>query len=524
MPKPQTQPSSYQFNPYELGLPQPKAKPTTQDGQPRGNGQFPLAHPATFAGLFSAGNRSYYQWFDEALRYGWQNKERILFDPVVNSSMRLRVTPTALLTTNADPEDDTDPDQVEAAKNYDRFKRRFKGYIQFRRWLLYNGTFKGRAGAFTRWEKVWDRKENRTFENPVEMRPIDGDKLAFHWDGRVGVTVGAGFQGDTDYIAGYGRVYFFTPEERDQTVVFEFEPEDSDFFDPFQAGLIHGAGLRHRLYWLWALKSRLWAASIDFLEWWARGILIFYFQHGNSAHLTEVTKWVQQFDGQWQRIMPYPVDGPPGFKPVERIEPNATTNNFLQTLITSYLDDLIRQIIIGQTLTTKAGATGLGSGVAEAHVGTFEQIIKYDATILDECETYQVCRQWYEANYPGMPHARVRSEVDSPNVQQLMDAAESIYQMGGNVPEEPLMQAAGLPETKEGDTILTQVQPMQPAAVDGLPQGVPETDAQPVGQQPQRMARDTFARLLDRAHRDSRAARIVRLARQRWLEGTLKIV
>lgn len=496
------------FTAQELGLPFPTPLPTKPDGQPRGNAMFPTAHPAHFSGLFSASNRSYYQWFDEALRYGRENANRMLNDPVIQSSLRLRITPTALLTNHTEPDDDTDEDEVKAAKNFDRFLKKFRGYRAMRRWLLWNGVWKGRSAAYTRWEKVFDRREQKVFENVVGMLPIDGDKLAFHWDGRVGLAVGSGFQGPTDSAAGFGRVYYLTPEERDQTVLFEYEPEDADFFEPEKAGLIHGAGLRHRLYWLWALKARLWSASIDFLEWWARGILIYYFEHGNTAHLQSVTQYIEEFDGQWQRIFPRMKDGGPGYKPIERIEPNVSTNTFLQDLITNYLDDLIRQIIIGQTLTTKTAATGMGSGVAEAHQDTFAQVIKYDANFYDECETYNLAKPWYATNYPGMPHGTMRSEVDSPNVQQLMDAAEVIYGMGGNVPEEPLLEAAGLPETKEGDTILTQVQPMQPAAVDGLPQGVPQVNAQPVGGDqsggsgPVKMSRARWSRIVNAAQKN----------------------
>jgi hypothetical protein len=475
---------------------------------------FPTAHPSHFAGLFSAANRTYYQWFDNALRNGRENAHRMLNDPVIYSSLRLRTTATSLLTTHCEPDDDTDEEQVRAAKNYDRFKKSMRGYLAMRRWLLFNGVFKGKSAAYARWTKVWDRREGRTFEHPTDLNRvlIDGDKLAFNWDGRVGVTVGSAFSGPTDYAAGYGRVYFYTPEEREQLVLFQFENEDADYFQPEQAGLINGTGLRHRLYWLWALKSQLWSATIDFLEWWARGILIFYFEHGNAQHLSEVSKWVEQFDGQWQRLFPRMKDGGPGYKPIERIEPSVSTNSFLQELITSYIDDLIRQMIIGQTLTTKVGSTGLGSGVAEAHEGTFDQIVKYDSLFMDDAETYNLCHPWYRANYPGMPPGRVVSEVDSPNVQQLMDAAEAIYNMGGNVPEDPLLDAAGLPETKEGDTILTQVQPMQPAAVGGMPEGVPITEASPVDESgaPVRMSRSNWIKLLAKARTDRRAAKLAR--------------
>lgn len=504
------------FTAAEFGAEGPKAPPRDPAGMPKGDGLVPVAHPSMFAGLFSGSNRTYYQWFDNALKNGRVNSERMLNDPVIVSSLRLRTTPTALLTHHCEPEDNSDEAQVEAAKQFDRMIKKLKGLQHLKRWLLYNGVWKGRSAGFLRFARVWDAKTGRMFENPVEFEtPIDGDKLCFRYDRSLGVTVGAGFFGPTEYVAGFGRAYFYTPEEREQTVLFRFEPEDSDFFNPQQAGLVNGKGLRHNLYYLWALKSQLWSASIDFLEFWARGILIFYFEHGNAAHLDSVSQWVEQFDGQWQRLFPRMKDGGPGYKPVERIEANPGTNSFLQDLITNYLDDLIRQIIIGQTLTTKADATGLGSGVADAHVGTFEQVIKYDANLLDECFTYEIVEPWYRANYPGMPHGYWKSEVDSPNVEQLMDSAETLYNLGGNIPEQSILEAMGLPETKEGDTILTQVQPMQPAAVQGMPEGVPQVDGQPPGQQPVRMSASNWNKIVRAARTNTRAARLARKLQSR---------
>jgi len=507
------------FDDAERGLPGAKARPTTRDGQPRGNAKFPFAHPASFAALLQSSARAYDRYHDEALRYGWENQTKMLNDPVICASLRVRVNAPTLATAHVEPENDRDPFEQKVSKIAYREISRMRMFAGWKRWLYWNGVWKGRTATLHRYEKVWNPIEKRTFENPVQWRPIDGDKLAFKWSGEVGVQVGGAWADEqTEVIPTYGRVRFFSPDERATLTLFTYEPEDGEFYQPWEAGAINGVGLRRRLFWLWALKSRLWAASIDFLEFWARGIILWYFRSGDAAHQKELVSYLKKFDGQWQRLIPRDPENPDA-KMFDRISPEGGTNSFLQELITNYLDDLIRQLILGQTLTTQASPTGLGSGVAQAHQQTFEQLVRYDADFFDDAATHDILYEWYDVNYPGVPPGRWKTEVDSPNVQQLMDAAEAIYGMGGNVPEDALLEAAGLPEVKEGDTILTQVAPTQPAAVDGMAEGMPVTDAnsaetpeQPEqAEQPVRMSAAAFLKL-DKAARagDRRAAKLMR--------------
>lgn len=487
------------YTPQEQGLPSEKAKPVDRDGQPRGNAMFPVPHLATFSGQVNTGSRVYYGAFDEASRNNREHARIIRLDPVIDACMRLRTYPTALLPFHAEPDDDQDATQVAAAANTEKLFASLPGFLYTKRWLLDQGIFVGRAGSKMRWQ--WVNKRGKNWHLPTAFEPVGGDKLVYGWDGSVGVRVNGMFSGPTK-TDGWSRIYTLTVEEREQMIVHAVEPEDADFYRPMQAGAVHGVGLRDKLYWMWALKARVWALGIDFLVWFAQGLTAFYFEHGNDSHFKAVKEWVENQAGQSALLFPRMKDGGPGYKPIERFDASTASPQFIQQLVTEYFDELIRQVILGQTLMSQAGGTGLGSGVASAHQTTADIRIKYDAVGLQETLTRDLMVPFYGANYPGMPPARWVLDVDNPNVQQMLDGAETLYQMGGRVPEGTLLEAIGLPEVKPGDTILTNVQPMQPAAMDATPEGVPVVQGQPV-----KMTRRQYARLVQLSRTDVKIRR-----------------
>lgn len=495
------------------GQDQPTAKPVLPQGQPRGGARFPVAHPGTFSGIPSLSSQTYLSTFDEAMLHSRENAIRMRLDPVIDACMRLRTYPTALLTNHIDPDDEDDEFEKKCAKDAQNVLANLPGMLFTKKWLL-ESRFVGRSAAQVKWQ--WATKRKRQWMLPTRFVMVGGDKLVFKYDGRVGLLVNAMFPGPTE-STDRGRAYFLNPEEREQLIVDEFEPEDADFYRPQLAGAIHGSGLRGKLYWLWALKSRIWALGTDFLQWFAQGLTAYYFESGNDAHFQEVRDWVEAQSGQTAILFPRMKDGGPGYKPLERFEAGTASSQFLQALLTDYFDDLIRQSIIGQTLTTQASPTGLGSGASAAHQDTFANIVKYDATGLGETLTRDFLVPFYRANFPGVPCGRWVLEVDNPNVQQLIENAESLYQMGAAIAEQPLLEATGLPAPKEGDTILTNVAPMQPAAVDGMPDGVPVVDGepQPAGPadpstSPVRMSRREYSALMAASIKNERARNVLR--------------
>ncbi len=435
---------------------------------------FPVPHVSTFQGGANWSNRSYLSWFDEALAHSRENAERMRLDPVIDACLRLRTYPTSLLTTHIDPDDDEDQFEIQCAMRAQKLLTNMPGFLFAKRWLLDDGTFKGRSAVQVRWQ--WVAKKDTLWHMPTGFKMVDGDKLTFAWDDRVGILVNSSFSAPIDRLATSerGRVYYATPAEREQLVVHEFEPEDKSFYREQQAGAIHGTGLRGRLYWLWALKNRVWAMGMDFLQWFARGLMVYYFKAGNEEHYNQIKAWVEAQDGSSALFMPWlPGPSDAGYKPIERFEASTASPQFIQSLITQYFDDLFKLNILGQTLTSGTAPTGLGSGVAQAHQSTFENFVKYDAIALGETLTRDLLVPFYRVNFPGVRPGRWVFETDDPNVQQMIENAQVMYQMGAAIPEETLLEAAGIPKPKTGQTILTDVQPMQPAAVGAVPNNTP---------------------------------------------------
>lgn len=461
-----------EYTPEEWGIPQPNARPVMMGGQPRGEARFPVPHPSMFGGTANFANRSYTYLFDEAISHSRENAERMLLDPCIDACMRLRTYPTALLTHHIEPDDDTDPIQVDAASKAERLLSYLPGFLFAKRHLLYDGILTGRTAQFVRWG--WVPKRDRVWHMPQGFDPIQGDKLVFKFDGRVGVLVNGMFPGQTE-SGNISRAYFVTPEEREQMIVHKFEPTDAPFFKPQRAGQVHGLGLRDKLYWLWALKQRVWGMSMDFLQWFAKGLMVWYFNGHNDEHFQKLRTFVENQDGNSSIFIPW-WENTAGFKPFEPVMPSTANPQFLQELITNYFDEMIKLLILGQSLTSGTASTGLGSGVAQAHQDTFANIIKYDAVALQETLTQDLLGPFYRANFPGVPPGRWAFDIDDPNVQQMLENAQALYGMGAAIPEGALMDAAGVPEVKSDDTVLTDVQPQQPAAVGGVPQGVPVVD------------------------------------------------
>ena len=464
-----------EWNSEEWGRPNPPAQPVEPSGQPRGEARFPVPHASQFSGMASLAWKAYGHLFDEAKRDSRENSERIRLDPVIDSSMRLLTEAVSLITHHVEPDDDEDPIQVDWAAKLEKKTAFLPGMLFAKHWLADEGAFVGRAGMKVRYQ--WLPKRDRVWMLPTAFSPVAGDKLLFKWDGTVGVYVNSMFGGPTE-VSGEARAYLLTPEDREQFILHQFEPTDASFWKPQNAGAIAGLGLRDKLYWLWALKQRVWAMGMDFLQWFAKGILVAYFRGHNDEHRQQMQTYLENQSGSSAMLMPWWSDEA-GFKPLEMFQPSMANTQFLQSLLTDYFDMLIRQIILGQTLTSGTAPTGLGSGVAQAHQGTFDNKVKYHSMALDETLTRDLLGPMYRANAPGIPPGRWVSNIDDPNIQQMIDNARAIYEMGGAVPEEPLLEAGGIPQVQPNDTILTQVQPQQPAAVDGVPNNVPVMQASP---------------------------------------------
>lgn len=455
----------------EEGLPLPQPTGDSAESMPVGGGRLVIPHQATFSQITNLLARTYRWTFDEALKSSSVNALAIRRDPVIMDALRARQIPVAQLSWHLEAQDDTDPAQVEAVKGITADIEAIPNFQQYRMHLqeaVWYGRY-GVQGAF-----AWDFSTGKRRMRCRLYRPINGDKLVFRFSGQIGVLIHSTFKDDNTSITDRGRAHFFTPEEREQVVVHKHEPEDADFWEGDMAGAIFGVGIRSRIYWLWWLRSQVTAFLMDYLERvGAGGFTVYYYEAGSTTSLEEVKAAAEEQHRNNTILFPRYRDGSTGGPGVERVEASQAGASLLSTLITEYFDNIIRRFILGQTLSSEAEATGMGSGVADLQADTLSKIIKYDAVNLQETLTQDLVAVLCKYNHPGTPCPRFVFDVDKPNAAETLEAAKNFYEMGGQVDEDELRSILGLSKPQPGHNVLAKLPSMAPAGVGALPTGVP---------------------------------------------------
>lgn len=109
----------------------------------------------------------------------------------------------------------------------------------------------------------------------------------------------------------------------------------------------------------------------------------------------------------------------------------------------------ISKLILGQTLSSDAQATGLGSGVASAQSEVREDIRQFDALLLGTTITNQLAEQFLQINgYRGHPPIFVWGSVSAAEIKSISDFLGSLGSAGLRVADagiETLSERAGIP-------------------------------------------------------------------------------
>ncbi len=390
-------------------------------------------------------------------------------DPILMGALRARQRPTSQLTWNIEPDDDTDPAQAEASKLVTKVIESIPKFQKMKLMLL-EGIWFGKYAVELAYE--WKMYKGREVLFVRDFIPINGDKIRYKWDGTPGVLVYPGYPGEK-VTTDYGFCHFVTQTERHAYIFHEHEPDDSDWTEPELAGAIHGVGVRGRLYWFWWLKQQIMAQLMNFLKRYANGLTIFYYNASDPAAKAEAE---QAARAQWNSnamLFPRWNSEKPDVNKVERLEVGTASPALLENLVTEYFDNVMVQYILGQTLSSGTASTGMGSGVAALHENTLDEIIKYDAVDLAETLQTDLVQVLYDFNCPGVPYGKFTFEIDSPNSEELMGYAQALYEMGVPLDEDQVYKVSQWQKPRAGNGIVTNVGQMSPAAVEGVPQGVP---------------------------------------------------
>jgi len=455
-------------NPQELGY--PGDLPIGPHVLPPGGGKWQVPNPLTYQSYYNAPAHVYRWAFDQALVRGLPDALAMRNDPVIYECVRARQMPVAGLSWHIDPADDTDPLELELSEIVTEIVKEIPRWQQLVR-VLDEAIFYGRYGV----QLAWDTSLIHGVSVPTvrDWVPVNGDKLRFRYDGTVGILVHALYPGSRE-VTDHGLCHFLSPEEREGLIVHEFEPEDADFSQAQFAGQVHGVGLRSRLYWPWYFKKSITGLLFDYLQRFSQGLTLWKYPAHNPQARLEAEKAAAQSTTNPHVFIPVWNLGQKDEIGVERLEVGTASPQLLQALVTDYYDGIFRLTILGQELSSTTAPTGLGSGVATAHMETLSRVIKYDATDLSETINRDLVRPIYRRIAPGVRAGKFVFEVDEPNAQEVIANAEILKnEFQAAVDVDHLMDVAKLPAPKGGSQVASQIAPMQPAAVGGVPQGVP---------------------------------------------------
>lgn len=461
-----------------------KAPSESVKGMPYNYGEGLLPHVVTFQGIISSVSRVY-RYYDEAMKASAENARFMRNDLMIMEPVEQRRRTCALLNWHLEVDDPDNATEKKLAENLTKLLRATPNFLKFREVLLDAVWFGKNAVQFAwKWKKcrgvdpVGDMGLNMTIDH---WRPIHGDKVVFRYDdgtreydpNQIGIRVGAGYTAGDKGIQGrlsasgrrkveptdYGLAYFLEPWERRMLAIHKHMIEDGEYEDPQSAGKIHGLGIRSRIYWTWYMKQEAFAYLLEMLERsGAGGVEIWYYPWGNPDAKAQVEQCAKERIGNARNIilMPRPQGEDAQAFGVEIVPANTAGIEVLKTLIDEYFGNQIMRYVLGQTATNKPQASGLGSDLPQIQLGSYLQIIKYDAINLGETMTTDVVDVLKELNYPHLNDIPCRFVIDteSEDVQSKLTAWKSAYDCGVKTKASDWLKMIGASKPEEDDEII----------------------------------------------------------------------
>jgi phage gp29-like protein len=186
----------------------------------------------------------------------------------------------------------------------------------------------------------------------------------------------------------------------------------------------------------------------------ASGVWIYWYPSGNEKAKQEVAHVAQE--RAHTNVILMPRDAEVEQYGVDQVPFNAAGVEVLERLIREHFGHLIKRLILGQTLSSEADATGLGSGLADLQSDTMRQIVKFDSINQQETITRDLLWELRDRNFPNQRDVDVQFKVDTDadEPERILEAARQLWEMGAELPEATIMEKAGISPPKPGDKVL----------------------------------------------------------------------
>jgi hypothetical protein len=452
-----------------------------------------------FSAIYSGQDGTYrLSSWDESLRHSRVNALACRRDTFINARLNERKFACSQLRWSIEPEDSNNQKWKELATAITKQIHRIpdlQGYLS----ANLESIWFGRAGTEMTWE--WEDRRSKRELNVVDWFPVNGDKWAFDRNNIPGVLIHAGssYPGALVKQTDRGRALMLhTPYWRERFTLNFHEKIDADFYEGELAGQRFGVGVRNFVYWYWYLLQEMVSYILDFMQRVGLGVTIFYFDASNPVSQQLAITAAKQQSRNNTIVFPRFSGGEKAPEGVERLEVPTAGAEYLLKIVKEYFEEHIREYINGQDLSSQADKSGgLGSSVADLHADTKSKITSADAQKLEGCLTRDLVRVMQKWTYPETVdecELRWKFSIDKPNAAEALQAANTIFAMGGKLDYAEVMGLAGLSVPKEGAEILSQaqmqqeqaqMQQQQQAAMQPQQPGQPGAEGQPQGDEQQ---------------------------------------
>ena len=390
---------------------------------------------------------------DMALRKDRKLQRQMRRDPDVMSPLYQRQSAVALLEYEIKPEDENDPVQVEQAETLEKLlKTNLHKPFEFFMALL-DAVWYGPAAV-----QVTPEMKNG-FVVPGEWMPIHSDTLAFTTYGDLTMYVGLKYEGEKK-TGPYGMIHTLDEDERELVVLHTHGRQGPDYEEPEEAAYVYaGRGIRDTVWFYWMMKQQALQNWLAWIERYGQGIRVGTYPDGNHAAKEVMEEVLQNLVGDVSVVIPrQPGENRDAYS-IEVQEPSPGNAKTFADLIEGYLAGQIKELIIGQTATTEATSTGLGSSVGDQHAETFKRIIRADAMNLADTLTRELVWKYHEMNFGETAYKpRFEFSLEKNDPQEFMEAVRGFVEMGGEVSQRQARDILGLTEPEEGEPVLSSQQ------------------------------------------------------------------
>jgi phage gp29-like protein len=291
-----------------------------------------------------------------------------------------------------------------------------------------------------------------------EWFPFASDSLAFDQYGNLAMRVGSAYINEPSVTdLGFDSlVHLFDENERRAIVLHRVFTTAPSFIDPNTSEAVYrGVGARDVCWYIWLLKQEVLQNAAAYIERYALGIRVGYYPAGNDAAKSEMLTILQNLVNDNSVVLPR-IGPNESMYDIDIKDANAGRAQIFMDLV-NWLSSKLKEAILGQSLSSEAGGTGMGSGVADLHADTLSRVIRYHADALAESvnsDLVRVIATMLGASEEEARGIRFEFAPERPNAKERMEAIQAFVQLGGRVSEREVRDLLGLSEPEDGEAIL----------------------------------------------------------------------